>query len=402
MRDDNRTIFHIDVNSAYLSWEADYRLRQGEVLDLRSVPSVIGGDESSRHGVVLAKSALTKSYGIKTGETLFSARRKCPELITVPARHDIYNEYSLSLINLLKEYSPCVEQTSVDECFLDYTNMEMHFGVPLEAAYTIKERIKNELGFTVNVGISTNKLLAKMAGELKKPDLVHTLYPEEIESKMWPLPVEELYMVGKVTAAKLKSKGILTIKDLAHTNVQLLRGWLNKQGVVIWNYANGIDNSPVKEEAEEVKGISNATTLPFDIKDRQGAYKVLLALVETVALRLRKAEFKAKVISVSFKTNKFITSSRQRTLEVGTDSTTQIYQIICQLFDELWKGEHIRLLGVAATCLCNDDFCQLSLIDEKVEKHRKLDKTIDEIRDKYGKGSVKRATLADNPSKPVI
>ena len=190
-------IMHIDVNSAFLSWEACYRLQQGDLLDLRTIPSIVGGNPDTRRGIVLAKSVPAKEFNIKTGESLYSALQKCPTLTIVAPRFDLYLKCSNSLIKLLEEYSPSIQRYSIDECFLDYTNMEQHFGDPLSAAHKIKERIKNELGFTVNIGISNNKLLAKMASDFQKPDAVHTLYPHEIKEKMWPLPVGDLFMVGR-------------------------------------------------------------------------------------------------------------------------------------------------------------------------------------------------------------
>ena len=388
------TFFHVDVNSAYLSWEATYRLSQGEEVDLREIPSVIGGDEFSRHGVVLARSTPTKKYGIITGESLFHARKKCPGLRVVPARHDLYEQYSDAFVRLLGDYSPCIEKFSIDECFLDYTNMEMHFGPPVKAAHDIKERIKKELGFTVNIGISSNKLLAKMAGELKKPDLVHTLYPEEIQDKIWHLPIRELYMVGKVTEEKLISRGIRTIGQLACTNPVTLQKWLGKSGDILWHYANGIEKASVQsDEGTRAKGISNATTVATDIVDKDEAHKVLLGLVENVSTRLRHEGFRAQVIRVALRTSEFHDYSRQRKLAFETHTTTQIYQVACQLFDEVWKGEPLRQLGVSATDLCHEDQAQLLLPDPSSEKQAKLDAAIDGIRNKYGNKAIMRSTL---------
>lgn len=390
--------FHIDVNSAYLSWEAVERLKEGEEVDLRHIPSAIGGDESTRHGVVLARSVPAKRYGVITGESLVFARKKCPNLRTVPARHHIYEQYSDAFVKLLGDYSPCTEKFSIDECFLDYTNMEMHFGPPVKAAHNIKERIKQELGFTVNIGISTNKLLAKMAGELKKPDLVHTLYPEELQTKLWHLPIREMYMVGKVTAEILEGEGITTIGQLACTNPVTIKRLLGKRGDLVWNYANGIEKYPIQQSAgTRAKGISNATTLAVDITDRQAAYKVLLSLGENVSTRLRESGFRAQVISVSFRSSDFRDYSRQRKLDGSTNVTSQIYKLACELFDEAWKGEPLRLLGVSATELCLEDQIQLSICDAKTQKQERLDKVIDDIRHKYGESAVLRSTLLPKP-----
>ena len=300
----------------------------------------------------------------------------------------------MDFINLLGDYSPCTEKFSIDECFLDYTNMEMHFGPPLEAAHHIKERIKSELGFTVNIGISSNKLLAKIAGELKKPDLVHTLYPHEIQKKIWHLPVRELYMVGKVTAEALQSVGIRTIGQLACTDPAVIKDLLGKRGDLIWNYANGIEKHPVQRRiGTKAKGISNETTVSVDIVDKKTAHKVILSLVENVSTRLRESCFKARVISISLRSSDFHDYSRQRRLDMDTNSTTAIYEIACELFDEVWKKEPLRQLGVSATEFNSGGQTQLTLGDIGTNKQEQLDEVIDGIRSKYGESSVIRSTL---------
>ncbi|HEX9059749.1 MAG TPA: DNA polymerase IV, partial [Clostridia bacterium] len=334
-----KIIFHVDVNSAYLSWEAVNRLQHGSSLDLRTVPSIVGGDEASRHGIVLAKSIPAKAHKIQTGESLYAARQKCPNLIIVPPHYDLYMQCHNAMIEILREYSPSVQIFSIDECFLDYTNMDSIWGSPIEAAHNLKDRIYKELGFTVNVGISTNKLLAKMGGDLKKPDMVHTLFPEEIKKKMWPLPVEDLYGVGRATAPKLHQLGIYTIGELANTDPEILKYKLKSFGQVIWNYANGIEDSNVSQGGRPpIKGIGNSTTISFDVDNKSDAYKVLLSLTETVGMRLRQAGFCARLVSVSIRTNEFLHYSHQRKFSIPTDSTTAIYETACKLFDECWKG----------------------------------------------------------------
>lgn len=400
----NRMIFHIDVNSAYLSWEAVDRLQHGENIDLRDIPSVVGGDEASRHGIVLTKSIPAKKYGIKTGESLFEARNKCPNLVIVPPRYSLYMQCSNAMIELLKLYSPVIQRYSVDEVFLDYTGMQPHFGEPVTAAHTIKEHIKSELGFTVNIGISCNKLLAKMASELKKPDKVHTLFKEEIPEKMWPLPVEELFMVGSRTAPKLKKRGINTIGDLAKADIKLLQYYLKSHGTLIWNYANGIEDSPVKSGGSiPIKGLGNSTTIAFDVIDRHTAHMILLALVETVSMRLRDANYRTQLVSVSIKTNRFLHYSHQRKLLAPTDSTKEIYFIVCKLFDEAWKGEPIRHLGIRLSELCSNEFFQTSLFNMKdYEKKRALDRSIDDIRLKYGSKALFRASFLHSGIEPLM
>ena len=331
-----RIIFHIDANSAYLSWEAAHRLQHGASLDLRTVPSVVGGDPVTRHGIVLTKSIPAKKYNIQTGETIHTALAKCPELIIVRPNYSLYMQCSKAFGDILREYSPLIEQYSIDEYFLDFSNMERLFKDPLEAAYTIKDRIKNELGFTVNVGISTNKILAKMASELKKPDKVHTIFPEEIAEKMWILPIEELFMVGRATAKKLRSRAINTIGDLANYDPRIIKLFLKSHGMLVWNYANGIEGNPVRENRRPlIKGIGNSTTIAFDVEDRRTAHLVLLSLTETVAARLRQSGYCARLVAVSLRTNEFYNCSHQRKIFSAIDCTNAIHEIACELFSVL-------------------------------------------------------------------
>lgn len=389
-----RIIFHIDANSAYLSWEAVHRLQHGDPLDLRTVPSVVGGNPETRHGIVLTKSIPAKKFNIQTGETIWEAKAKCPELIIVPPNYGLYMQCSKAFGDILREYSPYVEQYSIDEYFVDFSNMERLYSDPIEAAHIIKDRIRNELGFTVNVGISTNKLLAKMASELKKPDMVHTIFPEEIPEKMWPLPIEELFMVGSATSRKLRSRNIKTIGELAHCPLGIIKSYLKSHGVLVWNYANGNDISPVRETRRSIiKGIGNSTTIPFDVEDRKTAHLVLLSLTETVTARLRQADYCARLVSVSLRTNEFYGCSHQRKFSTPTDCTNTIYAIACELLDELWKGEPLRHLGVRVSELCTNEFIQLTIFEKENAKQRAIDKAIDSIRERFGTGSVFRSSF---------
>ncbi len=391
-----RTIFHIDVNSAFLSWEAVWRLKNGDTQDLRDIPSAIAGDTNSRRGIILAKSTPAKRFGIITGEPVGIALQKCPQLVCVPPNFPLYSQSSQMLFALLSHYSDRLEEYSIDECFLEYTGMEEIFGTPLEAAHEIKERIKKELGFTVNIGISSNKLLAKMAGELEKPDKIHTLYPLEIPKKLWPLPVGELFMVGRRTAPRLKKMGIRTIGDLANFSTSLLQSEFKSFGLLLHAYANGIENSPVasSDTVREVKSIGNSTTIPFDITDCETAYKILLALSETVSMRLRCSKLCAGEIAVAIKSSDFKVYSHQRKLMNSIDCTNALYQNAKEIFDEAWKGEPLRLLGIRAGQLCSDSCVQLSILDEDWSKQKKADEAMDEIRLKYGKEAVTRSTFA--------
>jgi len=384
-----RIIFHIDVNSAFLSWSAVEALTNGEKIDIREINSVIGGDEESRRGVVLAKSNLAKQCGIVTGESLFNARRKCPDLKVISPCFSVYEKYSKAMMELLKEYTPLLEQYSIDECFLDVTNDLRD--EPIKMAEAIKDRIKEELGFTVNIGIANNKLLAKMASEFRKPNKVNTLYPSEIKQKLWPLSVGELFMVGKKATEKLNSLYVYTIGELANSNVELLKAKFKSYGLMIWEYANGIDNSKVEINTGEMKGISNATTLAEDIINKEAAYKVLRSLVEKVSTRLRELNKCCNSVSVNVRSSDFKNYSHQKKLVNPTDSTRKLLETVLELFDEAWKKEPIRLLGVSLTQLVDEGHYQISIFENlEYEKEKALDKTLDSIRKKYGQDAVKR------------
>lgn len=402
-KDEKSIIYHIDVNSAFLSWEAAYRIGQGETLDLRKIPSVVGGDPKTRHGIVLAKSIPAKEYKIKTGETLYSALQKCPNLKIVSPSYELYIKCSKAMMEILKEYSPFVEKYSIDECFIEYTPMKDSFRDPMAAAYHIRDRIYEELGFTVNIGVSNNKLLAKMASDFTKPNKVHTLFPEEVQKKMWPLPIDDLFMVGRATVPKLKKIGIFTIGDLANYNGDHIKYLLKSHGFLIWQYANGIDHSKLTENKYiERKGIGNSRTIPFDVTDKITAHGILLSLTERVAMRLRNANFLSKVICISIKNSQFKSYSHQRKLFSPTDSTNEIYRVGKELFDEVWKGEPIRHLGIRISDLSSHDFVQSSLFDDShMERDKALDEAIDHIRLKYGSKSLVRATALHSGIKPL-
>lgn len=393
-------IFHIDVNSAFLSWEAVYRLHHlGGKEDLREKVSAVGGDMAMRHGIILAKSIPAKKFHIKTGETILEAKQKCPELILVPPNYGLYEKCSKAFMDILRRYSPDVEQYSIDEAFVDMTGTEGLWGDPVTAAYRMKDQIRDTLGFTVNIGISENKLLAKMASDFQKPDRVHTLWHNEIEDKMWPLPVSELFFVGRATAKKLFNLGIHTIGELAHADPHLLKVHLKKHGEVIWAFANGMDVSVVQSEASANKGYGNSTTIAFDVRDASTAKLVLLALAETVGTRLRAAKVRAEVIAVGIKSHDLSYASHQMTLKNATNITIEIHRCACQLFDQLWDGTAIRHLGIHTSRVKDGiNMRQLDMFDTTdYEKLEKMDAAVDRIRGRYGIDSVKRAAFVGSP-----
>lgn len=396
----DKVIFHIDVNSAFLSWEAVYRLYHlGGSVDLREQVSAVGGDMAMRHGIILAKSIPAKRYKIQTGETILEAQRKCSNLMLVPPNYGLYEQCSAAFMNILRQYSPVVEQYSIDEAFVDMTGTEGLWGEPVTAANRIRNQIREELGFTVNVGVSENKLLAKMASDFQKPDRVHTLWHREIEEKMWQLPVSDLFFVGRATAKKLLNMGIRTIGELAHAQPDILKSHLKKHGEVIWLFANGQDVSVVQKEPPANKGYGNSTTIAFDVCDASTAKLVLLALAETVGTRLRAAGVRAEVIAVGIKTYDLQYANHQMTLNHATNITIEIHRCACQLFDQLWDGTAIRHLGIHTSRIRDyQDMRQLDMFDTTdYEKLEKVDATVDRIRRRYGNDAVMRAAFAGSP-----
>ena len=406
----SRIIFHIDVNSAFLSWTSVENLKTGSGPDLRSVPAIIGGDQKLRHGVVLAKSVPAKAFGIKTGEAIVHALRKCPDLVSAPPNHKLYKEYSDRLMEFLRTLTPDIEQVSIDECYLDFTGIAHRYASPVSAACQIKDTIRDTFGFTVNVGISSNKLLAKMASDFEKPDKVHTLFPEEIPEKMWPLPVGELFMAGKSSVRTFEKLGIRTIGELAAANPDLIALHLKSHGRLLWEYANGLDDSPICPEPAKAKGVGNSTTLSKDVVSESEARLVLHALAEKVSERLRKIHQRAGNVCVEIKYADFRCVSRQTLLNIPTNTTSTIYETSCQLFHELWNQEPVRLLGIRTSKLESEtEPVQMSLFEmdfsakkpalsasHSSEKQKKLDAALDNIRKRYGKDAVTRGSQLKN------
>lgn len=396
-----KLILHIDVNNAFLSWTAVNMLNNGCDIDIRDIPSVIGGDETSRHGIVLAKSQIAKQFDIKTGEPLYMARKKCSNLKVYKGNFKIYKEYSNAMIEIFKRYTDKIEQYSIDECSLDLSD----FLLPGEKIYNkakkISYDIKKELGFTVNIGIAHNKLLAKMASDFEKPDKIHTLYEEEIENKMWPLPISDLYMVGKKNLVKFQKMGIKTIGDLANYDKNILIKKFGKYGNLIWEYANGIDNSPVQPNEEKPKGIGNSITLPYDISNIEKLNEILLELVEQVTYRLRKQKMLAYVVDVQIKNSEFKVFSHQRKMITPSDTTLQIYNESKILLEELYNkspNKLIRLIGVRVDNLIEPNNNQISIFDiigsdKTNENQKKLDEMMDLLKDKYGYNVITRAGI---------
>ena len=392
-----RIIMHIDVNNAFLSWTALYLLKNGSKYDIRNSYAVIGGSESTRSGIVLAKSTPAKRLGIVTGETLYSARKKCRVLKTYEPNFKFYNEMSNKMFNLISKYTPDIEIASVDECYLDYTKIKSMQGDQLEFARKLQKEIYDELGFTVNIGIANNKLCAKMASDFTKPYKIHTLYDNEVKEKMWPLEVGELFGIGKKTVPKLNQINIFTIKDLANSKPEDLYKYFKNQSESMINWANGIDNSPVISKPRIPKGIGNEITLDHDVTDINELYKYLLFLSEKVGQRIRKQNKYARVIVVILKDNNFKKYSHQKKLETPTNNNEEIYNMAKIILREIYDDEKIRLIGIRLDNLTDKKIKQVSIFD-KIEEEKNIDEVVDKLNNKY-KNIIKKATLINTKTR---
>ncbi len=396
-----RIILHIDVNNAFLSWTAVWMLKNGSKVDIRNRYAVIGGDEESRRGIVLAKSNPCKRRGVVTAESLYSARKKCPYLDVYKGNFKVFREYSDLMYNYLLQYTDIIERYSIDECFLDYTGSVKLFGDPVKLAYKIKDDIKNKFGFTVNVGVGNNKLEAKMASDLEKPDKVHTIFDNEVADKMWKLPIDDLFMVGKSASVKLKEMGIKTIGELANFDRDKLVKKFKSHGKLMWEYANGVDNSEVEYKYYEAKSISSSTVLPYNYSDKEELYKVLKYLSCEVGRRLRHKDMYAYSVSIWIKYSNFIKVSKQISLNNGISSDKDIYNKATILFDKLWDNDnYVRALCVGVANINNNHDKQLSLFGDNKdnivdEKNDKLQEAMDKIRDKYGNNMITYADMID-------
>jgi len=383
-----KIILHIDVNNAFLSWTAVEMLKKGHKIDIRNRYAIIGGDESQRRGIVLAKSNLCKQKGVTTAETIYNARKKCPYLEIYQPNYKLYKEYSDKMYNYLLNYTDIIERYSIDECFLDYTDSKILFGDPIKLAYKIKEDIKKQFGFTVNVGIGNNKLCAKMASDFSKPDKVHTLFENEIKEKMWPLPIEELFMIGKSTSAKLKELQINTIEDLAKTDINFLTKYFKNRAIHMIESANGIDNSKVEYEYTDPKSISSSTSLPYNYRNREEIYNILKELSQETGERLRKKELYAQNVSIWIKYVNFTKVSKQIKLKNPISNYMDIYNNGVKLFNQIWNEEPVRALCVGVSELTKTNNIQLNLftnnnIKEEKKQDKKLQETIDNLNKKY-------------------
>lgn len=391
-----RIIFHIDVNNAFLSWTAVQLLEEGYNIDIRTIPAIIAGDESKRHGIVLAKSPIAKKYGIVTAETIYQAKMKCPNLKIFSPNHEIYQRKSKQLMNYLKTFTPIMEQFSIDECFLDMTGTKYLYTNHLELAYKIKDEIKEKFGFTVNVGIGNNKLCAKMASDFEKPDKVHTLLKSEIKEKLWPLPVNDLFMCGKKTSIELNKMNIYTIKDLAEYDFQKLEKKFKSQAKYLKQAAWGIDESKVEERKDKRQSISTTRTLPHDEENKEKLKEVLFVQTEDVCRQLREQNLYTSTIAIIYKDKYFKSTTVQEQLENATDNTKEILKKINSLFEKSYNNMPVRLIGVRLANLTKFKNTQVSIFDTEIDndsKEESIQKTVDKINKKFGSSLIMPASI---------
>ncbi len=391
----DRVIFHIDVNNAFLSWTAVKLLSEGYPIDIRTISSVIGGDEDKRHGIVLAKSPVAKRFGIVTAETLYQARKKCPNVKVYPPNYHYYREMSDKMFNYISKYSPDVERFSIDECFVDMSGMHYIYDDLITLAYKIKDEIYKLFGFTVNIGIANNKLCAKMASDFEKPNKVHTLFNNEIKTKMWPLPINDLFMVGKKTSEKLTKMGYKTIGDVAKANPTLLVKEFKNLGMELWNHANGIDDSIVDSSVSVNKSISVSLTLDHDSDDIDYLKKILLKQVDDIGRSLRRKKLYATVVTVTFKTYDFVSYSKQITIENPICSNNEIYDYVIDILYKSWNFEKIRNIGIRLSGLVEEKIIQNDIFNSNGSDNDKVQFALDKIKDKYGSNIINPASLLE-------
>lgn len=389
----DRVILHSDCNCFYASVELLHHP------ELRGKPLAVGGDVEARHGIILTADYVAKRFGVKTGMTLWEAKQLCPELNIVSPRMDLYLRFSKMANEIYHEYTDLVEPFGIDESWLDVTQSTMIKGSGLEIAQEISNRIKEELGITVSIGVSFNKIFAKLGSDYKKPDAITTMYRNEFKSKAWKLPAGDLLYVGSSTKKKLKALGIRTIGDIARSDLEILESHLGKMGDVIWSFANGYDDSPVKEEYTHapIKSIGNSTTTPRDLINNEDVKIIIYVLAESVAARLRENGFRCKTVEISVRDNGLESFSRQAKLTAPSDITNEIAVLGYQLFLKNYKwSAPIRSIGIRGSDLVTGYFMeQIDLFQsiEKREKMHKADVAIDKIRGRFGYQSVQRGLM---------
>ena len=394
-----RSVLHIDMNACYASIECLYDP------SIRNLPVAVGGDVEARHGIILAKNQIAKCFGVKTGEALWQAKQKCPELHIVPPHFDRYLRFSRMAREIYADYTDLVEPFGLDEVWCDVTGTQKLRERGLEAlANEIRERVKFELGITVSVGASWNKIFAKLGSDYKKPDAVTVFTPENYRDKVWPLPASDLLGVGRATERKLASRGIHTIGDIAAAPPSMLRGFLGKWGLILHDFATGYDTSPVARAGDEavIKSIGNSTTTPRDLCCDEDAGIVYWMLCESVAERMRESGFLCRGVQVHIRDNELASFERQLKLESPTCLSSTLHEAAMRLLRENWDWHKpLRSIGVRATDLLPASTpvqCSIFEDSERQEKRERLERSVDDLRRRFGHYCVGRAVCVSDPT----
>lgn len=389
-----KTILHCDMNSFFASVELlDYP-------QLTNCPVAVAGDPNSRHGIILAKNQLAKERGVVTAETVWQARKKCPGLVLLPPHHEKYHFYSEKINRIYLRFTDMVEPFSIDESWLDVTGSRKLFGTGQEIADRIRHTVKSELGLTLSAGVSDNRIFAKMGSDYKKPDATTVVTHKFFHDVFWPMDVDHMFFAGRKTGEKLKASGIETIGDLATSDPLMLKALIGKHGELLWKYANGLDNEPVKLwlHRDPVKSVGNGMTFKRNLVTHNDILTGVTGLSFYVAERLRHYNLKASGIRVDIKKPDFTSSSRQKQLISATDSGDDIKNAALELIKQHHDGSPIRMLTITAINLTEHSIEQISLFDnpERKEKTAAADRAVDEIRKRFGKSAIKNAQLLNN------
>lgn len=392
---DERVILHCDLNSFYASVECLYDP------SVRELPVVVSGDQSLRHGIVLAKNQIAKKMGITTGEPIVKARQKCPDLVVKGANYDRYIDFSQQTRDIYSRYTNLVECFGIDECWLDLTESCKLFGSGEKIAEKIRQTVKEEMGITISIGVSFNKIFAKLGSDMKKPDAITVINKENFKEKVWPLPASDLLFVGRSVAKRLRAAGIYTIGQLANIPMKVATNVLGKWGEILWIYANGLDTDPVKPIGvrETIKGIGNSMTTPRDLCNNEDVLMTFYLLAESVGKRLREQGFKASTLQISIRSTELEWITRQKGLQVPTFLSGELAEESFKLFKLNWDWHSkIRALGIRGTNLVDADYCrQISLLgdDKKELKKEAIEESVDEIRKRFGYSAIKRGCMCN-------
>ena len=386
-----RIILHSDLNNFYASVECLYHP------EYRGKPLAVLGDPEARHGIVLAKNYEAKKFEVQTGDPMWMAKQKCPDIIFVPPHYDLYMKHSKLVREIYSEYTDQVEPYGLDECWLDVTGSTSLFGSGEEIANEIRKRVKFELGVSVSVGVSFNKIFAKLGSDMKKPDATTVIESNRFKEIVWSLPVKELLYVGRATHNKLRRKGVLTIGELANTNPENLKFWLGKMGVVLWQFANGLDTSPVSNIGAKslIKTVGNSTTAPRDLVTDDDIKITLMVLSESVSARLREYGFICRTVQIGIRDNELNWIERQGKLDIPNRTAKSIFELAFSLFKKHTNGKPIRSLSVRACNLEPVDYVQLSLLPDvaQLQKQEELESAMDNLRNRFGHFSLQKGLM---------